>query len=165
MVDKNRRIIWTNNDYDEWRKCMIEEMEEGETEDKFDYELYSEDCEMNLYDERDNLNIKVDGYIVAFASLGLWHGRVNGAKIVGGNVNDIFDTSSGDYVTWYCDRYNTRCEDIHHDGRNYYLYRVAKDKETAERLVDKIAYDNMTEEKFRKATRSLRPYVAKVYGF
>ena len=35
----------------------------------------------------------------------------------------------------------------------------------ADRLVQAIAFENMTEEEFRKATRSLRPYVAKVYGW
>jgi hypothetical protein len=45
------------------------------------------------------------------------------------------------------------------------LYRVAKSKEDAERLVNAIAYGGMTEEQFRKATRSLRPYVANVYGW
>jgi hypothetical protein len=58
-----------------------------------------------------------------------------------------------------------RCVDAHHDGRNHYLYRVAKNREQAEKLVDKIAYGGMTEKQFRKATRSLRPYVAKVYGW
>jgi hypothetical protein len=58
-----------------------------------------------------------------------------------------------------------RCEASHHDGSNSYLYRVARDEEQADRLVQAIAFENMTEEEFRKATRSLRPYVAKVYGW
>jgi hypothetical protein len=54
---------------------------------------------------------------------------------------------------------------IHHDGTNYVIYRVANNKEYAEHLVDKIAYGNMSEEEFRKRTKSLRPYVANVYGW
>jgi hypothetical protein len=42
---------------------------------------------------------------------------------------------------------------------------VAKDRDTAERLVEKIAYEGMTEQQFMKATKSLRPYVAEVYGW
>jgi hypothetical protein len=42
---------------------------------------------------------------------------------------------------------------------------VAESKEQAERLVNKIAYNGMTEEEFRRATKSLRPYVAEVYGW
>ena len=101
---------------------------------------------------------------MAFASLGLWNGRVNGAKLIGTKVKSILN-SNCDYVTWYCDRYNVRCDAIHHDGTNHILYRVAKSKEDAERLQNLIAYHDMTEEEFRKRTRSLRPYVANVYGW
>ena len=160
-INKNRRVIWTNDDYDEWKDCMLKDNEDEET---LTYERYYNDCDLNLDDERCNLNTYVDGYIVAFASLGLWFGRRNGAKIVGEKVSDIL-SSDCDYVTWYCDRYNVRCDGTHHDGKNHILYRVAKNKEHAEWLVDKIAYDNMSEEEFKKRTKSLRPYVAKVYGW
>ena len=163
-MDKKERIIWTNNNYDEWLKCMIADMEEGETEEDFDYDRYYEDCSLFLDDERANLDIEVNGYIVAFASLGLWNGRRNGAKLIGTKVKSILN-SNCDYVTWYCDRYNVRCDAIHHDGSNHILYRVAKSKEDAEKLQNLIAYHDMTEEEFRKRTRSLRPYVANVYGW
>lgn len=163
-MDKNKRIIWTNDNYDEWLKSMLSDMEEGETEDDFDYERYAEDCSFWLDDERANLNEEVEGCIIAFAELGLWDGKHNGAKIVGTNVKQILN-SQCDYVTWFCDRYNVRCEASHHDGTNHILYRVAKNREAAERLANRIAYEGMTEEEFRKATRSLRPYIAKVYGF
>lgn len=159
-INKQKRIIWTNNDYEEWCEAVAEEL----TEDEITPELYYDDCDINLDDERSNLNVEVDGYIVAFANLGLWNGRVNGAKLVGTNVNNIL-SSSCDYCTWYCDVHNVRSEQIHHDGTNYILYRVAKDYKQAERLVKKVAYGDMTEEEFRKATKSLRPYVAKVYGW
>ncbi len=159
-IDSNHRVIWTNNDYAEWEACMKEDYPTEE----ITYERYSEDCDFYLEDERCNLNKEVDGVIVAFANLGLWDGRTNGARIEGTNVKDILH-SGCDYLDWYCDRYNVRCDAIHHDGRNHYLYRVAKDREQAERLVNKIAYGGMTEEQFMKATRSLRPYVAKEYGW
>ena len=69
-INPNKRIIWTNNDYNEWREAMIADMEEGETEDDFDYERYGEYCDVCLYDERANLDIEVDGIIVAFVNLG-----------------------------------------------------------------------------------------------
>ena len=37
-MNKKKRIIWSNNNYDEWLKCMIADMEEGESEEDFDYE-------------------------------------------------------------------------------------------------------------------------------
>jgi len=162
-VNKQRRVIWSNEDYDEWKKSLIDV---GEDEDELTYERYYEDCEVFLDDERSNLNKEVDGYIIAFANLGFWNGRCNGAKLIGDNVKDILNSSYGcDDVTFYCDVHNVRFDGSHHDGSHYLLFRVAKDKDAAERLANKIAYHDMTEEEFRKATRSLRPYVAKVYGF
>lgn len=167
-IDVNHRVIWTNNDYDEWERCMKIDYPDGVDEDgeeiDLSYERYYEDCDNFLYDERANLDVPVDGVIVCFADLGLWDGHHQGAKTVGSNVSYIL-RSNDDYLDWYCDRYNVRCTGIHHDGTNTYLYRVAKNEEQANRLVQAIAYEDMTEEDFRKATKSLRPYVAKVYGW
>lgn len=159
-INKQKRVIWSNEEYDEWCEGMKGEI----TDEEITPEYYYACCNDEIYDERANLHKDVDGYIVAFADLGLWNGRVNGAKLVGTNVSDIL-YSDCDYVTWYCDPYNVRCHATHHDGRNNILYRVADSKEQAELLVDKIAYKGMTEEQFRRATKSLRPYVAKVYGW
>lgn len=160
-IDKWQRIIWTNDDYDEWKKAMIEE---GEKEDALSYERYGEDCDIYLGDERTNLDVDVDGWIVAFADLGLWMGRRIGSKVIGNNVADIL-SSDCEYVTWFCDPYNVRCRATHHDGTNYILYRVAESKEKAEEIARKISYRKMSEEQFRRATKSLRPYVANVYGW
>jgi hypothetical protein len=167
-IDVNHRVIWTNDNYDKWEACMLidyptEEIQK-ENEVEISYDAYNEECDINLYDERANLDIEVDGCIVAFVDLGLWDGRHNGGGIIGTNVKDIL-SSDCDYVDWYCDQHNVRCRASHHDGTNYYLYRVAKSREQAQNLINAIAYEGMTEEQFRKATRSLRPYVAKVYGW
>jgi len=159
-INKQKRVIWTNDDYAEWCDAMKDEI----TEEEITPEYYDFCCETNLSDEMCNLDVDVDGYIVAFANLGLWNGRRQGAKIVGDNVKDIFSTFN-DYDTFYCDPFNVKQESIHHDGTNYILYRVAKDKAQAERLVNSIAYKDMSEESFRRATKSLRPYVAKVFGW
>jgi hypothetical protein len=159
-INKQRRVIWSNNDYDEWCEAMQGEI----TEDEINPETYYGEREIDLDNERANLKKEVDGYIIAFANLGMWNGRINGAKLIGTCVADIL-YSNCDYVTWYCDPYNVKCEAIHHDGTNYILYRVAKNEEHAEWLVNEIAYGGMTEEQFRRTTKSLRPYVAKVYGW
>lgn len=162
------RIIWDNLDveYNDWKEDFKDWCEaNGLDEDEKDlYEWVDECLSDDLDDERCNLDEDVDGVIVAFADLGLWDGRHQGSRIEGTNVKDIL-RSNCEYVKWYCDRYNVRCTAAHHDGRNSYLYRVAKDEETAQRLVEKIAYDGMTEQQFMKATKSLRPYVARVYGW
>jgi hypothetical protein len=159
-INKQRRVIWSNNEYDEWCEAMQSEL----TEDEINPETYYGECEYSLDDERVNLKKEVDGYIIAFANLGLWNGRVNGAKLIGTSVADIL-SSECDYCTWYCDPFNVKFEGVHHDGTNRALYRVARSKHHAEHLANLIAYHGMTEESFRRATKSLRPYVAKVYGW
>ena len=158
-VNIHRRVIWTNNDYDEWKENMLLDGEEDVS-----YDRYCEDCELYLDDERANLNKEVDGCIIGYASLGFWYGRRAGVKVFGSNVKDIL-SSKCDYVTWYCDLHNVRCEAIHHDGTNYMLYRVAESREQAERIAERLLNKGMSEEQFRKATKSLRPYVADVYGW
>lgn len=156
------RIIWTNNDYEEWKECCIKY--DGMSEEETTYERYCKERSWDIDDERENLNVQVDGCIVAFSDLGLWDGRHPGGSLKGSNVKNIL-SSDCDYLKWYCDRYNVCCTAIHHDGTNYYTYRVAKDRDTAIELIGKIASGNMTREQFCKKTKSLRPYVAKVYGF
>lgn len=162
------RIIWSNLDvdYDEWKedwKSYLEDNLRSEEEVGL-YEWVDTTLGYYLEDECANLNKEVDGVIVAFADFGLWDGRHNGGGIVGTNVRGIL-SSECDYCKWYCDRYNVRFEGSHHDGTNYYLYRVAKDMESARALIHKIAYEGMSEKEFMRATKSLRPYVAKVYGW
>jgi len=164
-----KNIIWSNLDvdYDDWKSEYKDHCEMNciEYDESNLCSWVDETLSMYLEDERRNLHEEVDGYIVCMATIGTWQGPVTGAKVVGSKINDILYDSSCDMVEWYCDRYNVKFEGIHHDGRNRYLYRVAKSKEEADRLVDAIAYHDMSEEQFRKRTRSLRPYIKKVYGF
>ena len=97
------QIIWTNNDYEEWKECCIKY--DGMSEEETTYERYCEERSWDIDDERDNLNVQVDGCIVAFCNLGLWDGRHNGGVVIGSNVKDIL-SSDCDYIKWYCDRYN-----------------------------------------------------------
>ena len=161
-MEKGIRTIWRNDDYYEWEKAV--QNDPDFTEEEITYERYADDRVLFLDDERANLDVDVQGVIVAFVNLGLWNGRHNGAALMGTNVKDILEPHC-DYTHWYCDRYNVKCTESHHDGTNYIVYRVAKDEETARRLMNKIAYEGMTEEQFYKATKSLRPYVSNVYGW
>ena len=164
-----KRIIWTNNldpkDWEEDYKCWLEDGGYTEEDNPLSLEEWMDESN-NIYldDERRNLDVDVDGIIVAYGVLGLWDGTHLGGKVVGYNVSRILHTEC-DSAEWYCDQYNVRFCGAHHDGRNTILYRVAKDRETAERLVDQIVSGKLTEEQFRKRTKSLRPYVAKVYGW
>ena len=107
---------------------------------------------------------EVDGIIVVFGNLGLWNGRRQGYQILGSNIADILKSQCDD-AEWYGDGYNIRGRMGHHDGTNYTLYRIAKGRDEAERIADKIYNREIDEEGFRRRTRSLYPYVAAVYGW
>ena len=115
-------------------------------------------------DERQNLNKDVNGVIIAFGDLGLWNGRKQGYQILGDNIAGILQSTQYD-AEWYGDGYDIRGRMSHHDGTNYVLYRVAENRDDAERIAAKIYNYEIDENGFRQVTRSLHPYVAAVYGW
>ena len=80
-----------------------------------------------LDDERVNLNIQLPRPILVIGDLGLWNGRRSGYKeIYSGNIRDCL-YSDTDFSTWYVDKLgDLRCDAVHHDGTNHYLYRTYK---------------------------------------
>lgn len=163
-----KQIIWSSDYYmnDEAR----EEYENSQREilDDEDYTVsdhhWADVVDGYLGDERMNLDKQVDGIIIAFADLGLWNGRRQGYKILGSIINSIFSVSEDDNE-WYGDGYNIRGRLTHHDGTHHVLYRVAKDRDEAERIAGQIYNREIDEAGFRKRTRSLYPYVADIYGW
>jgi len=113
--------------------------------------------------ESELLDKPVNGCIIAFVDMGLWNGRPKGSMIYTDRINSILEVKC-DCNRFYMDSFNVRSSLTHHDGTHYCLYRVAPSREAAERLCEKIAYEGMTEKQFRKATKSLRPYIAEIYG-
>ena len=77
--------------------------------------------------------------------------------------------SNTDYSTWYVDRLgDLRCDAIHHDGTNFYLYRVYKDSASPsqiELLKEKLYRGIATRADITRVTRRLGDDIAKVYGF
>jgi hypothetical protein len=160
--------IWTNNAYPEWREDMIKY--DGASEEDVTPEEYYEYVDMCLDDEKANLDVDLDKVVVCLIDLGLWNGRYRAAMVCRErNVNSIFDfmaaSRSCDYFDFYCDRYNVRSRASHHDGTNFALFRLCESVEQAERVTDQWVHEKASEEKIRKRTRSLRPYVARVYGW
>ena len=121
-----------------------------------------------LGDEKANLNKETGGYIIAYGNLGRWDGRRIGYKKIGTNVAAIFNICvNGDYeVEWYADRYNIRLNATHHDGTHHIVFRYVKSADKADEICEKI-YDGRisTEEEFFRATKSIRPFVAHIYGW
>ena len=165
--------IWSNRnvDFDEWKESLIEYQRENEYDDPEDvtdidvWNFIEESLSNQLDDEICSLNVMTDGRILVIADLGLWNGRKQGYKILNDNVNNIFNT--GEYYTeWYSDGYNIKATASHHDGTNYYEFREIREDRNIQNLLDAIYNgEEITRKKLNYYTKSLHPYVAKVYGW
>lgn len=165
------KIIWSNkfdyNEYEEWKKDMLADDPDADVSE----EAYQEHLDMWLDDEKLNLDVDIEkGCIVCFASFGLWNGRTNAvSRLKGKKVNDIFQMVCGrdiDSYEFFCDENDVKAKGIHHDGTNRYLFRIIKNPNKWDKIVERFSADNeLTEEEFVKMTSPLRPYVAKVYGW
>ena len=162
-------LIWSNYhlDYDDWAEDL-----EAEFPELSDDERYLKMFDRNndyLDDERANLNIQLSQPILVIGDLGLWDGRRLGYKeISSGNIRDCL-RDGHDFVTWYVDkRGDLRCDDIHHDGTNHYLYRVYKDNSTEsqrELLKEKLYEGVATAADISRVTRRLGDEIGKIYGW
>ena len=169
MSEDDRHIIWSNYDldYKDWKADLEENYPQLSEQERVEmmYEINND----YLYDERLNLNVQLSRPILVIADLGLWNGRHSGYKeLQSGNISDCL-YSDTDYSTWYVDKQgDLRCDAIHHDGTNHYLYRAYKDSATdsqIERLQDKIYNGTATRADITRVTRRLGDDIAKVYGF
>lgn len=165
-VKKN--IIWSNFDVE-----VDNEFFDEVYPDATDYDRYIMACDDNneyLNEIRSELNIKLSQPIVVIGTLGLWNGKVQGYKeIDSGNIMDCFYDSDCDYMEWFIDsRKNFRAKGAHHDGYNYYLYRVYKDDvsdEQIENFKEKLYYGKATSADISRITRRLGDVIGNVYGF
>lgn len=169
MSTNDRHIVWSNEnlDLEDWRDNLEEEYP-GHSDDKL-YEIMFDTNASYLEDERANLNIQLAQPILVIAELGLWDGKHMGYKeIESGNIRDCL-YSNCDYTTWYVDKHGDfRCEDIHHDGTNHYLYRAYKDNASESqkaRLKEKIYCDTATRADIVRITRRLGDEIGRVYGW
>ena len=162
-------VIWTNYhlNYDDWADDLETEYPELSKDERYYKMLDLNDSYLD--DERANLSIQLSQPILVIADLGLWNGRRSCCKeIQSGNICDCL-YGGHDFVTWYVDiKGDLRCEDIHHDGTNHYLYRVFKSGTTeAQRtqLKDKINNSTVTRRDIDRHTRRLGDEIGRVYGW
>lgn len=169
MIKKH--VVWGNINllYDDWKDEL-----ECEYPDLSDDERYNLMVDINneyLEDERLNLNVRLSQPILVIADLGLWNGRFSGYKeISSGNISDcLYCGSDIDFAEWYVDKLGDLCcKAIHHDGTNYYTYRVFKDTATDIQkinLKNKIYNGTVTRRDITRVTRRLGDDIAKIYGF
>lgn len=155
-------------DFDEMKKEISENndvpVEDISDEAVWDYISHSVE---NWYDdERLNLNQELDNFVICIADLGLWNGRRSAYKLLGKNLNSIL-YNTGDSYEVYVEDGEVMARDSHHDGTNYYNWRVLKSgisNAKVNDLLDSIV-EGDAEEKIRKYTKSLAPYVKRIYGF
>lgn len=163
------KTIWSN-DVDVINSIIDDIREEYPEAD--DYDLYRIAAELNddyLEDERINLNIELRNPILIIADLGLWNGRHYGySEIESGNISDCL-YSECDYATWYVDDDGEfGCKAVHHDGTNFYRYRVWKDylsDDEKDELKDKLFDGTAEEEDIEKYTDPLGKVIGDVYGW
>ena len=156
-----KKIIWT------------EDIDENDFEDDLGNPLsYEEAQEVNfsyLDDERSNLDIAVEGEIICIGDIGHWTGRRSGYQLVGHNVKNILyprvdGISSNEF---FYDGKDIRQKEAHHDGTNYYTYRVLKGKTHDEQVAnaEKLFSKRLNPHRIGCYTRSLAPEITKVYGW
>ena len=171
QMNEGKYIIWSDYelDYEDWRDDL-----EAEYPDLSEPQRIALMYEINsdyLDDERMNLNVQLSQPILVIADLGLWHGRVSAYKeISSGNIRDCLYTDRDiEYATWYVDKLGDfRCDAVHHDGTNHYLYRVYKDgirNSQIDILKEKLYMGTATRADITRITRRLGDEIAKVYGF
>ena len=167
-MEKTDHIIWSDQiEYEDWRKDM--ECEYPGKNEQWRIDRAYEINDSYLYDERCNLDIQLSRPILVIADIGRWNGRVMGYKeIKSANIKDCL-YSDTDYATWYVDKNGDfRCEAIHHDGTNHYLYRTYKDgvsEQQIENLKWKIYEGTATRADITRITRRLGDEIGKVYGW
>ena len=170
------KTIWNSlwyDDYDEWKKTYLEFMHDNDddfTDEDFDEYRFSDwvsgSLDMSIDDERINLRVQTKNKLIICASLGLWHGRVNGVgKIL--DTTNISDLLFADYddVHWYCDDKDFKGTMYHHDGRNHYIYRELKDDVDEDEVFNLMYNKEFDEEAMEKYSTSILPYISKVYGW
>lgn len=146
----------------------VKEFLDSELIDEYIWGVAYEDINIWYEDEQMNLDEILDDDVVVIADIGLWNGRRTGGKILGDNLNCIINYFGCDDIEIYADRYDVKSIGMHHDGRNYHLFRMIKPDLTdtqRENFISKLEYGELTKKDITRYTKSLKQYVSDIYGF
>ena len=162
-METTKKIIWTNNiDIANWAEDIKEWYPDEDLTESEMWNIAYENNMDNLEAEKANLNKELGTSLVMIADLGLWNGRRRGWKHINGtNLNDIFQGTCGDFVEWYVEDGDIKCDDIHHDGTNHYTYRAIKE-DISEWEFDEMMYEGKD---IDELTVKLGNYVSEIYGW
>ena len=131
------------------------------------FQMYSEYIWSLLDDERQNLDIEVDGELVAFGWLGLWNGTMTSCRRIGRKIaNALQCPGDCEDPSWYVEDGEFYGRFPHHDGVNVEVYRVADDFDMlCEQLHDATSRKENVEQRFFELTRPVAQPICKVYGW
>ena len=169
VAEKNIcHLLWSNNyeRIDELRRLVNKSCLDYEEDEllRAAYDL-NDIC---LEDLRLNLDIELDMPIIILGNIGRWNGRVLGFKDLKENLEDCFYTED-DYIKWYLDeKGDLRGTGYHHDGTNYYLYRVFKknvSEDQIENFKSKVLNWGLSYDDSKRYTQRLGDKISEVYGF
>lgn len=144
-----KRVIWQNYNID----VCEDPLDEGESlESAIDLNW------VYLEEERLNLNIDLPGWIIMIGTIETWDGKVYGYCIKpADNLSDCLEFMKDcDLAEWYVQDGEFQARQSHHDGTNHVIYRL---------LPFKAKADGLTLGELWEVTKSLAPYVCKVYGW
>ena len=170
--------IWSNDmalyDFEATRQIVsdVECIDVSDVTDDAVYRHINDDVCLSLDAEEENLDVQT-GRIVAFATLGLWHGRAHGSRILPEQrLSAILHAAcrdSEEYTVYYdTEDGEVKAKDVHHDGTNHYLFRelvsgISPDDE--EEFLESVKSGAAKLEDVNRFTASLGPRVEPIYGW
>ena len=169
---ENKRIYTSEPDYDWAKESLIERRldDEEPIDDISDDDIWQEAyalADMNFDDERMNLNKDLGNDIVCIANVGTWQGRRSAYSVIGTNLNEVLcsHVDGQSDITVEFDGVDVIASESHHDGCNSYVFREVKPN-APESFKEKLEFhEHISDDEFKRYTRSLRPYVKQIYGW
>lgn len=169
-------VIWDscidlNNE--KWQEAIKEDKELNpefweDADEYLEMEWCHNENEMELEMLQNLLNVDLDNPILIIADLGLWDGRKSGYRLIeSGSLREILQPScSGQSeVCWYFDGEDIKCEEIHHDGTNHYLYREVRNPDEIDRFLAMIYHQlDYSPDTLDRYTKPLAKDIKKILG-
>lgn len=161
-----KTVIYTND-------VCYEEVRESYELDFPNSEGYDDDSRMRIFydfladdfeETKRILDRELDNEIIAFKKLGLWNGSYKSARFIGTNLNECLSESLGDIFEYYVEDNDFKCKDTHHDGTNFYTFRVLKDGFTRTDLYDYI-HEHGLMKTMEDCTEPIGDLVKEIYEF